>query len=154
MIATSELVVPRSIPTARVRHACLLRDSPGSASWKSASAMIRDGTSEGPVPPFAAGLVDEPLEVAQRYQRARRVLETAGTGVQRVADCLQRLARAGAHLLGHERDLDHVARALRRAELVVQLEDLEQKRRRRRDLVRALALVAARRLLLGDVDPR
>src|SRR5258708_2586433 len=39
--ATSELVVPRSMPTARVGHACFILDSPGSAISKSATSRSR-----------------------------------------------------------------------------------------------------------------
>src|SRR6187549_3931606 len=42
--AMRELVVPRSMPTARVvpgGHAALTRDSPGSEIWNSASGMSR-----------------------------------------------------------------------------------------------------------------
>src|SRR6266849_1489074 len=39
--ATSELVVPRSMPTAAVAHAFLARASPGSAIWNSAISDLR-----------------------------------------------------------------------------------------------------------------
>src|SRR6266478_3393816 len=44
--ATSELVVPRSIPIARPLHASFTRDCPGSAIWNRASTMA--STALGP----------------------------------------------------------------------------------------------------------
>src|SRR5712692_7314824 len=81
--ATSELVVPRSMPTAAVAHASLARPSPGSAIWKSAISDLRRP---------ALDLVEVARVVAQPREQLAGLLE---------------LGVAGALLAQEARDLVH-----------------------------------------------
>src|SRR5437899_2477986 len=81
--ATSELVVPRSMPTAAVAHASFVRVSPGSAIWRSAISDLRRATLD---------LVEVARVVAQPGEQLRRPPQ---------------LGIAGARLAERPRDLLH-----------------------------------------------
>src|SRR3954454_8390940 len=77
-IATSEFVVPRSMPTARENpgvHGALTRDWPGSLIWNSASAMVHRLCRLVTRLVVGRHLVEEPPVVAQLDERARDHLE-------------------------------------------------------------------------------
>jgi hypothetical protein len=72
--------------------------------------------------------------------------------IQRRRDRLHRPARAAAHLLGHERDLDGIALALRRRQLVVELENLHQEGGGAATSMVRFSSLPGGRLLAADVD--
>ena len=91
--AASELVVPRSIPTAAAPHASLARPSPGSAIWKSAISDLRRA---------ALDLVEVARVVAQPGQQLACLFELGLGGAlfaQGARDLLHRLPTLAADAL-------------------------------------------------------
>src|SRR5213075_3178614 len=74
--ATSEFVVPRSIPTARVLHPSFIRDCPGSEIWNSASTGMGPAFGDGVV--VRLHLVQKTPVVAEGGQLARGLLHPVG----------------------------------------------------------------------------
>src|SRR5882724_10482504 len=148
-MATSEFVVPRSMPTAREKpgvHGALTRDWPGSAIWKSASAMGRPLALARLV--VRRDLVEKTPVVAQRDELARRGLEPLPRprARQALGDARHGLRGARAHDVTHARDPGVVLGEARLAQLLAQLEDLHEQGRRGGDAARARAAVVGREL--------
>src|SRR5947208_2972270 len=96
--ATSEFVVPRSIPTARVRQASLTFDWPGSAIWNSASTGTGRLLARAHALLVRRRLVQEAPVVAQADQRPLGLLDPIGRArLEAGADRGQRLGGARAH---------------------------------------------------------